>query len=513
MILTYRQKRLFTFLLLLIFSVLPFCFAKDFNISVAVKGGSGKAKVVSPAVLSLENSRASVKITWSSSNYDYMIIDGKKYLNETAGAKSSFTFPITLTRPQIKALESSETNEADISFSVKVIADTLAMGSPHEIEYELFFGTQNSEEAESSAGKSKSRSLQHSAVRGSAPDFSSLKKTGTLNLLYAKEFTADFYGEYTLLSVNKGGSFLLVPQNASVPENLPVRTVILQKPLNKTYLVSSSAMDYIVKINALDSLRFSALKEKDWLIKEAASRMKTKSLLYAGKYNTPDYELLLSGNCNLAIENTMIYHNPGVKEKLEESGIPVLVEKSGYELNPLGKLEWIKFYGLLFDRPAEADSFFTSAIEKLPLLALADTQKTTAFFFVTSNGSVVIRENGDYISSMIKLAGGKYIPESTQKQKQAASTVTVQFEDFYRRAVNADILIYNGMIDKGLSKKADLLKKNPLFADFKAYKSSDIYTVDKRLFQFSTGTADFIQDVNKILSGSTQNLVFLTKIK
>ena len=56
--------------------------------------------------------------------------------------------------------------------------------------------------------------------------------------------------------------------------------------------------------------------------------MKSGSMLYAGKYNEPDYELILKEGCNFALENTMIGHNPEVKEKLESLGIPVMVERS-----------------------------------------------------------------------------------------------------------------------------------------------------------------------------------------
>ena len=75
--------------------------------------------------------------------------------------------------------------------------------------------------------------------------------------------------------------------------------------------------------------------------------MREGSLIFAGKYSQPDYELLLSEQCRLAIENTMLLHNPEVKEKLEQIGIPVIVERSSYEPEPLGRMEWVKFYGAL----------------------------------------------------------------------------------------------------------------------------------------------------------------------
>lgn len=63
-------------------------------------------------------------------------------------------------------------------------------------------------------------------------------------------------------------------------------------------------------------------------MQQAKDAMADGSLVYAGKYSAPDYEQLLQGGCTFAIENTMITHNPEVKEKLEELGIRVMVERS-----------------------------------------------------------------------------------------------------------------------------------------------------------------------------------------
>lgn len=63
------------------------------------------------------------RLQWSSSNYDYMIVDGEKYLNESEeGRNSVFTVPVTV-----------------LDDKMEVIADTLAMGAPHEIDYTLTF--------------------------------------------------------------------------------------------------------------------------------------------------------------------------------------------------------------------------------------------------------------------------------------------------------------------------------------------------------------------------------------
>ena len=95
----------------------------EYAIDVTMTGGSGKATIQSPTLLTLNDGTAYASITWSSSNYDYMIIDGQKYLNESEeDANSHFTIPI-----------------ADLTRDIPVIADTLAMGTPHEVQYVLTF--------------------------------------------------------------------------------------------------------------------------------------------------------------------------------------------------------------------------------------------------------------------------------------------------------------------------------------------------------------------------------------
>ena len=95
----------------------------EYAIDVTMTGGSGKATIQSPTLLTLNDGIAYATITWSSSNYDYMIVDGQKYLNESEeDANSRFMIPI-----------------ADLTQDVPVIADTLAMGTPHEVQYVLTF--------------------------------------------------------------------------------------------------------------------------------------------------------------------------------------------------------------------------------------------------------------------------------------------------------------------------------------------------------------------------------------
>ncbi len=346
-------------------------------------------------------------------------------------------------------------------------------------------------------------------------DFTPAEKTDSLNLKYAEEFSVDKYGDYSLITIDGSDKFLVVPENCEIPSNVPAGIAVLKQPLDKTYLVSTSVMDLISRIGAVSDIRLSGTKEKNWYVEDAVKAMENGDMIYAGKYSAPDYELILNEDCNLAIENTMIYHNPEVKEKLENLGIPVLVEKSSYEKNPLGRLEWIKLYGVLYGKENEAENYFNSQAEKTEtVMQNENTGKTVAFFSVTQNGSVTVRKPNDYISQMIHMAGGNYIIQSSDAEENALSTMNMQMEDFYAAAKNADILIYNSTIEGEITSVSDLTAKDNLFNDFKAVKEGNVYCTSNNFFQKSTGIAEFIEDLNNIFTDkNTDNLTFLKRLR
>jgi len=263
-------------------------------------------------------------------------------------------------------------------------------------------------------------------------------------------------------------------------------------------------MDIVCQIDALKSIALSGTKAKDWYIPDAKAAMKSGEIIYAGKYSAPDYELLLSSGCNFAIENTMIYHNPEVKEKLEEIGIPVMVERSSYEENPLGRLEWIKLYGILFDKQDVAEAYFNQQVARVDKIGqLQSTGKKVAFFSVNSNGQIIVRKPKDYIATMISMAGGHYVPDDISvTEDNALSTMKITTEDFYIRALEADVLIYNSTIEGEIETLDELIALEQSLGDFKAIKQKNVYCLREGYFQKSTNVAEFIEELNEILEGS-----------
>lgn len=324
--------------------------------------------------------------------------------------------------------------------------------------------------------------------------------TDHLQLAYAKNFSIDYYeGGYKLLTIKDGTQILTVPEGKKAPDNLDESIIVMQQPVNNIYLVSSAVMDMFRELNALDNIGFSAQKAENWYVEGAKAAMENGDILYAGKYSSPDYELLVSKKCSLAIENSMILHSPEVKEMLEDFDIPVIIEYSSYETHPLGRVEWIKFFGALTGMEEEAEKAFEKQTEIVKhVTATKKTDKTVAFFYITSNGLVQVRQSNDYIPKMIELAGGRYIFENLGDDSKR-STMNMQVEEFYNKAKDADYLIYNSTIDGGVKSVDELIEKCSVLSDFKAVKSGDVWCTEKDVYQQSMSIGFLIEDIHNML--------------
>ena len=148
------------------------------------------------------------------------------------------------------------------------------------------------------------------------------------------------------------------------------------------YLAATSAMDFFCHLDAVDQITLSGTESSGWYLEEPKKAMEEGKMEYAGKYSAPDYEYIVDKSCNLAIESTMIYHCPKVKEQLENLGVPVLVERSSYEADPLGRMEWVKLYGVLTGKEGLAEELFETEIKNLEGISdQKDTGKTVAFCY------------------------------------------------------------------------------------------------------------------------------------
>ena len=373
----------------------------------------------------------------------------------------------------------------------------------------------NEESAVSTSSSESTKTSDSELVNDAdAPEIEGLTYKGSMPLQYAEKFKVHYYNDdYKLIEVVDDASYLIVPEGAEAPEGLDEDIQVLYQPLENIYLAATSAMALFDSIDGLQSISFSGTKADGWYVDAAKEAMENGDIEYAGKYSEPDYEMLLDNNCDAAIESTMILHTPKVQEMLETLGIPVFIDRSSYETNPLGRTEWVKAYATMLNKEDEADKFFET---KSSVMDEAENYEKTdlkvAFFYIDSTGTVVVRRDTDYIPKMIEIAGADYVYDDTLESTEGSVNVNISMEQFYNIAFDADYLIYNASIDKQPSSIDDLLAKNELFADFKAVKNGNVYTTGKSFYQATDRITDFITDVHAMITGDDSTLSFISKV-
>lgn len=434
-------------------------------------GGTGRVTITCPEVTVTDDGVTAV-LVFSSPNYVSVRVGETEYPTSHEGNTSVAVIPAQLNR------------------SFEIGAVTTAMSVPHEIIYTLYIRLDDADR-EDPAG---------------------LKWQSALTPVYAEGFAVDYYeGGYALITVKEGGRYLVVPEGADVPEGLDPGITVLYRPLDHIYLAATSAMSLFDALDSLDHIRFSSLRQENWTVDGAVRAMERGDILFAGKYDAPDYELLVREGCSMAVESTMISHAPKIRELLELLGIPVFVDRSSYEPHPLGRTEWIRVYAVMLGKEAEAEAFFEKQAEAVQ--NYEDTGKTVAFFYISTNGTAVVRSPDDYIPRMIEMAGGSYALRELETRDSSAASLGISMEDFYSMAADTDILIYNASVDEPVRSIRELTGKNSLLGEFRAVREGKVWCTDKDMYQATGRISAFITDIRKILTEDEGELMFLRLLK
>ncbi len=500
----------------------PVCWA-----SAQLQGGSGKAFVETPCPVYKKEGTLCALITWSSDHYDYMIVGGEKLLPVNTEGNAQFMVPLGSLEEIAGETAGEESGSAEMmpdalsgtSFEIGVQADTTAMSTPHLIDYTLsfvFYKTREDAEGAAAgvdeAGEAEKASQTLSGEK--APDIDGLTFLSKDENVYAECFAIYRYeGGYAVLSVDDGRRYLIVPEGSAIPEGTDGQgggavlkdedgqeLIVLQQPLDRIYLAASAAMCQFDEIGAVRNVILSGLERDDWYIESAREAMDQGTLSYGGKYSEPDYERIVEAGVNLAIESTMILHAPKVQEKLELLGIPVFIDRSSYESEPLGRAEWVRVYGLLTGREKEAAQAFDEQkgyAEALAPIPEGDT-RSLAVFSINAARQVVTRSREGYLGKMVEIAGGTLC---TPVLDSSLATETVSMESFYAAAEDADILIYNASIEDAPEDLAELCAKDSILTQFRAVSEGNVWCMRSSLYQNANRTGAILRDLHAIVTG------------
>ncbi|MDO5476780.1 MAG: ABC transporter substrate-binding protein [Eubacteriales bacterium] len=518
-----------------------------------VSGGTGRVTITCPEVVLTEGA-AQARIEFSSPHYEWVKVDDVQYDPENADDKdrknSVFSFPVRL----------------DEEMTISGL--TTAMSEPHEIEYTIFISLTREEEkstadgsgedsagkdgAEDSAGNAPEENGDNVSADGEddgedvpaagkkssksenasqPPALEGLTFVSAMETSYAETFDIFTYQPaegsaedlYRLIDVHDSGRYLVLPENSGADKSaeqqkilkaLPASVTVLQAPLDNIYVAATSSMALFDGAGAISQVKLTGTKAKGWYIDAPKKALADGSMVYAGKYSAPDYELLASSGCDLAVESMMILHTPEVMEKLEELGIPVFIDTSSNESHPLGRTEWVRLYGVLTGHEKEAEAFFE---EQAKEFAEAENYTaaglTVAFFSISSKGNVIVRATDDYIPRMIELAGGTYVFQDLFNESGNNASVRLSMEDFYQTAKDADYLIYNATIENPVRSISELCGRSALLTDFKAVQNGNVWQVERSLYQSPDIAAQMITDLHRMLTGeNTSGMVFLKQL-
>lgn len=454
-------------------------------------GGSGKVTITCDAIWESEG-QTLARIVFSSPNYPTLQSEGVTYEAAHEGKTSIFVIPVHLNQ------------------DMEVVGTTTAMSTPHDITYTIRVSV--GEDAPEAEPAEAAEAAAPEPVSDKAP-VEGLQWLRRMPLTYAEGFSVDYYeGGYVLIDIVDGDRVMILPDGAEAPANLPGDVLAIHRP-RRIYLAATSAMALLARLDALDGIAASSLEAQDWSVEEARAAMEAGEMTFAGKYSEPDYELLIQLGCDLAVESTMIFHTPKVKEMLENLGIPVIVDRASYEPHPLGRTEWIKLYAAMVGREDAAEAFFSEKEALIEQYAgYPNSEKTVAFFYMSSDGSVVVRNSTDYVPKMIEIAGGRYALKDIVDPDSSRSSVSTTMEQFYAAAVDADYLIYNTSIASPLGSLDDLYALSPLFKDFKAVQAGNVYCAGKDLYQETDDVGELIADIHNMISGEGE-MRFLVRLE
>tara|TARA_R110002126_G_scaffold224174_3_gene369121 strand:- start:6506 stop:7672 length:1167 start_codon:yes stop_codon:yes gene_type:complete len=207
------------------------------------------------------------------------------------------------------------------------------------------------------------------------------------------------------------------------------------------------------------------------------SSEKTRVLIDAGKIKEIGKESSLNTEILLDLQPELVvgYSISSADNSLttvQKSGINVIYNGDWLEETPLGRAEWIKFFGVLFDKEKQADSIF-KVIESNYLeaknIALKSTQKPTILSGAIMSKDIWNLPAGDsFVAQFLKDANLNYL----WKNSEGKGSLSLSFESVFDKGVHADFWIAPGYF----SSKEQLLNSNKLYANFNAFKNDEIYT-------------------------------------
>lgn len=360
-----------------------------------------------------------------------------------------------------------------------------------------------------------------SSCRGGGKASSVSEGGDTIALRYAENLTLVAYPDYTVATLRNPWdtlktlhTYLLVPAASELPKQLPQGTVV-RTPLAKALIYSSVHGSLLHDLRALDGVGgICDLKYvRHRAIQEACAR---DAIADCGESMNPDMERIIDLRPDAILLSP--FENSGGYGKVEKLDIP-LIECADYmETSPLGRAEWMRFYGLLFGVAEQADSLFAEVEEnyrQLKQRAALSSTSLSIFSELKSGSAWYVAGGRSTVSGFYRDACGRYaFADDTH-----SGSVPLSFETVFDKAGDADVWTIKYNRDRDMT-YADLKADYAGYTGFKAFKERNIYGCNTAKVPFYEETpfrpdyllADFIQILHPEI-GDLGGLRYFCKLK
>ncbi len=292
---------------------------------------------------------------------------------------------------------------------------------------------------------------------------------------YAKGFTVQNYIGYSIVTVKnpwpkatKTYTYILQKKNGIVPDSLQ-QNMIIQVPVKSVVVTSTTHIPSLEMLDKENTL--VGFPHLDYISSEKVrARIEAGKVKELGMNQNLNTEIILNLKPDVIIGYGIDNNNPTL-DNLKKSGLKVMLNGDWNEETPLGKAEWIKFFGALYDNQKEANEIFTK-IEKDYLNTLKIVKNATATPTILAGDMFEDRwylpKGTSWGSLLLKEAKGDYL----WKQTSGTGSLSLSFETVFEKAQNADLWITSGQF-ASLKKMTEM---NPHYAQFKAFANKNVYS-------------------------------------
>lgn len=311
-----------------------------------------------------------------------------------------------------------------------------------------------------------------------------------MDIQYAKEFKVTYQNGYKLVEVphpyegaEKGFKYLLIPRGSEPPAH-DADVQVIEIPLKDIVCTSTSHIPLLDYLNETKSL--VGFPTTDYISSEKMrKRIDAGKVKELGIDNKMNMEILLDLNPDAVMAYTLT-GDYGQFKKLQQAGIPVILNAEYLEKHPLGRAEWIKFMALFFNKEELADSIFkdiSNTYTSLKEKADSIKDRPRVYSGIVYGDTWFLPGGNNNAAKLLHDAGYDYLWSDTE----ARGALELSFEAVYEKAHDADYWIGVG----GYNSLEEIKNADARYADFKAYKTGQVYSYEGR--KGAKGGSEFLE--------------------